>query len=279
MADELDGNWEAVPAEATELRVKKVIKGKKRKRTASAADSAAEAPPAAAEAERKESTASKKRRKKAKKKQGLAEGADIPGPNADASELAAWACARLAASWIAEVRAASLSPLEAKEFQPTATWFMPLAPKEKLRRLPMKLPAGCDSKVAPKSVSTLILCASAEQAFAAVGELGKASSKPLVLATHGGGRKCDQVKRQAAALAKGAALAVATPGRLQRLLEEGHLDPLSLKVLVIDLSRDRKQRDVLSLPETRRDLLGLIRRHFMQPLECGRLRVALCGAP
>merc|ERR1712216_441708 len=91
------------------------------------------------DAERPASGAAKKRRRKAKKKQGLAEGAEVPGPDADADELAAWAASRLSSTWAAEVRALSLSPLEAKEFRPVSAWFMPLAPGEKLRRLPRML--------------------------------------------------------------------------------------------------------------------------------------------
>mmetsp|Transcript_19457 Transcript_19457/g.61048 ORF Transcript_19457/g.61048 Transcript_19457/m.61048 type:complete len:173 (+) Transcript_19457:637-1155(+) len=120
--------------------------------------------------------------------------------------------------------------------------------------------------------------ASAERVFAALGEVREAwPSKPFALAAHGGGRKRDQVTRQAKALGRGVAVAVATPGRVLRLLEEGHVELGGLEVVVLDLTIDRKLRDLLALPETRRDLFGLIQKHLM-PLfgKGGRPRLALC---
>lgn len=285
MAEDLEGNWApaeegaaAAPTREEGDAVADAGRGKKRKLRSKGADSAADA---AFEAEApvvEASATAKKRRKKAKKKQGLAEGAEAPSAGAEGEELTAWAAARLSAAWASEVKASSLSPLEAKKLRPVSSWFTPLAPAETLRRLTRKLPTGWDAKLTPKGASVIVLCTSAERAFAAVTELKASGSKPLVLATHGGGRKSDQVKRQASALEKGAHLAVATPGRLIRLLDDGHLQAQSLRHIVIDLGRDRKLRDVLSLAETRRDVLGLLRRHCLQHLEGGNLRLAMCGA-
>lgn len=283
--DDLEGNWAPGVTDSLDdviSKPAKLGKGKKRKLASKQAEeAAANTGPVAADAERPESAAAKKRRKRAKRKQGLAEGDTVPDAGADPEVVTAWAAARFSAAWSAEVQASSLSPLEAKEFRPVSAWFLPISPGEQLRRLPRKLPSGWDAaKLVPKSVFVVVLCNSAERAFVIAPELSKAmSSKPLVLASHGGGRKGDQVKRQAASIAKGAHLAVATPGRLLRLLDEGHLQVQCLRCIIIDLCRDRKQRDVLSLPETRRDVLGLMRRHCAQPLEGRQLRVAMCGAP
>lgn len=282
MADDLDGNWVQATGPVEEEIAAKITRGKKRKLSSKGESNVVDIALTedTAACEKPTSAAAKRRKKKAKRKQGLAEGAEMPAPSAAAEEQVAWAAAKLSASWVAEAKAVSLSPLEAKGFRPVSAWFLPVAPSEKLIKLSKMLPAGWDSKPAPKCVSVVVLCTSAEQAFAAVAELAKASpQKPLVLATHGGGRKGDQVKRQAAALAKGAQLAVATPGRLLRLLDEGHLDPNGLRFVSIDLCRDRKHRDVLSLPETRRDVLSLLRRHCLHSLEGGRVRLVLSGAP
>lgn len=279
-ADDLDGNWApssdvavaGVTEEAADATIVKSGKGKKRK--LSSKDVPTEV------SEKPSSAAAKRRRKKAKRKQGEAQGAAAPTAGADADELSTWAAGKLTATWAVEVKASSLSSIEAKEFRPAASWFLPLVPSENLRRLPGKLPAGWDAKLNPKCVSVIILCTSAERVFGILEELKKALKfKPLVLATHGGGRKADQLKRQASALAKGAHLAIATPGRLLRLLDEGHLQASSLKCIAVDLCQDRKKRDVLSQPETRRDVLGLMRKHLVQLLNGGGLKLSFCGAP
>lgn len=135
--------------------------------------------------------------------------------------------------------------------------------------------------MAAKAASVIVLCPSAERAFAALEEIKEAwqlKTKVVVLAAHGGGKKSDQVARQAKAIESGAPVAVATPGRLQRLLDEDLLDVSGVRLLVLDLSVDRKKRDLLTLPETRRETFGLLRKHLLRLLgsDAGP-KLVLCG--
>eukprot|EP00933_Yihiella_yeosuensis_P014493 TRINITY_DN12978_c0_g2_i2.p1 TRINITY_DN12978_c0_g2~~TRINITY_DN12978_c0_g2_i2.p1 ORF type:complete len:177 (-),score=36.45 TRINITY_DN12978_c0_g2_i2:61-591(-) len=126
---------------------------------------------------------------------------------------------------------------------------------------------GKTPKVEPQNISVLVLCSSTDRVFKVKAEIEEAwKVKALALAAHGGGRKKDQVARQAKAIAAGVAVAVATPARLLRLLSEEHISPENLSLVVLDCERDRKQRDVLTLAESRGDLFKLLRQHFLSCL-------------
>merc|ERR1719382_1744957 len=75
---------------------------------------------------------------------------------------------------------------------------------------------------APSGAAVVVLCASSDHVFDATQEIQQSwGVKPLSLSTAGGGRRKDQVARQAKALKEGVAVAVGSPGRVLRLLEEG----------------------------------------------------------
>jgi superfamily II DNA/RNA helicase len=295
MADDLEGNWEpsggpiaAEPIEvAAELRrghqkkkrklnvaeVDSPVVKKKKKKLQHTAISGKTGK--GSEVEAAVSSSKKKRKKKASKRQSK-EGV-LPRPDAPAEELGPWALSRFSSAWQEEIKAKSLSPLEAKEMRPLCDWFLPLAPSQKLEAVLRRFDKA-ETKQVPKNVGILVLCSSAERAFGIISELKAASLKPIVLAAHGGGRKSDQVKRQAAAISKGARLAVATPGRFLRLLDEGHVAVDGLRYVAVDIAQDLKHRDLFTLAETRSDVISLTRRYLLTSLEAGRLRIALFGA-
>mmetsp|Transcript_45019 Transcript_45019/g.97101 ORF Transcript_45019/g.97101 Transcript_45019/m.97101 type:complete len:252 (-) Transcript_45019:365-1120(-) len=203
---------------------------------------------------------------------------------------------RLEAAWAAEGKARKLSDLELKELQPKPSWFLSCSPEVALRRLPThlekaggatmeQLAKGQTSNIAvkPGCIGVVVLCLSTERAFQLAALLEKTwKIKPLTLCTFGGGRKKDQLQRQGRAIEAGVPVAVATPGRLSRLLDDGHAKVAGMELVVVDLAMDLKQRDVLSLPETRRDFFQLFRSHLCGPLKeasAAAPRLALCGKP
>lgn len=294
---DLEGNWAPLGTADSE-KVPGPGKGKKKGRKRKRPNAAA-----AKQLDATENVQASPAEDKAKKRRkcGAGTGAGLAMAPA-CEELRARACARLQASWMAEAKASKLTLLEAKEVVPAATWFLaceedaPLADLPKQVRgdaaasspLPLALlalRAGAELPApGPAGISITVLTPSAERVFAALAELREAEAwhgaRPLALAAHGGGRKRDQVARQAKALAVGASVAVATPGRLLRLLDEGHVRPFALGTLVLDLARDRKQRDLLGMPETRRELFLLLRRYLIPLLGQGEgPRLLLCGGP
>jgi len=189
----------------------------------------------------------------------------------------------LAASWAAEAKSLSLSTIEVGEVVPEPNWFMSRSSSCPLSKLPSTLrkPEFSMSESPSSGASVIVLSASTERVFEVVAEIESSwKTKPVVLAAHGGGRKKDQIARQAEALKRGAAVAVATPGRLLRLLDGDHASLRETNLVVIELTRDRKNRDVLTLPETRRDVFALLRRHALKRVkaESGGIRLLLCGA-
>jgi len=208
------------------------------------------------------------------------------------------ASARVASAWAAEAKMTKMSALEMKDISPKASWFHDCPAAVSLARLPREdtlpsaffaaLRSGAAAEPArkPGKIAVAVLCLSTERVFEALGELteawkvGKAwAAKPLALAAHGGGRRKEQVARQAKAIASGVSVAVGTPGRVLRLLEEKHLKADGLELIVVDLARDRKDRDVLALAETRKDLFALCRHHLLAGLRKeGGCRIAMCGA-
>jgi len=196
-----------------------------------------------------------------------------------AQEHRSWAAERLRAAWAADCKAQKLTPLEARELSPSARWMPPGPAAAPLERLPWLLGAAVPAPRA-RSASVAVLSPSVERVFGVVALLGEAwAVKPLALGAHGGGRKKDQIARQARALARGAVVAAATPGRLLRLLDEGHACLEGTELVVLDLAVDRKGRDLLTLPETRRDFIRLLRVHLQPLLERpGGPRLALCGS-
>eukprot|EP00933_Yihiella_yeosuensis_P014492 TRINITY_DN12978_c0_g2_i1.p1 TRINITY_DN12978_c0_g2~~TRINITY_DN12978_c0_g2_i1.p1 ORF type:complete len:339 (-),score=74.97 TRINITY_DN12978_c0_g2_i1:61-1002(-) len=283
---DLDGNWasndpdvvdESLPTSGKSSKTKK---GVKRKQKSSEADTPTiEATPSA-----------KKRKKKGGKVLAAVVDAEkAPQEGIGTKELRHWALTRVATSWVAECKASRLTPLEAKEVRPLPSWFVACKPTISIGRLPWEatlslsksqvdfpgsstLSAARDGKgktpkVEPQNISVLVLCSSTDRVFKVKAEIEEAwKVKALALAAHGGGRKKDQVARQAKAIAAGVAVAVATPARLLRLLSEEHISPENLSLVVLDCERDRKQRDVLTLAESRGDLFKLLRQHFLSCL-------------
>lgn len=294
---DLEGNWESLgTGGAGEAGGRGKGKPKKKRKASAAAEEA----PAEDDDDASAEEPPKKKAKKARRKGAAlaAAAAAVDASVAREEGPAAQARARLQAAWEAEVKASHLTQLEQKEVAPMASWFVPCGEDVALAVLPKRLPAGAWSSslrtllalrdrakppaATPHGVSIAVLASSAERVFAAITEIRDAKAwrglKPLALAAHGGGRKRDQVARQAKALASGASLAVATPGRLLRLVEEGHVKPANLGALVVDLTRDQKQRNLLGMPETRRDLFSLLRKHLLPLLGRGDgPRLLLCG--
>jgi len=241
----------------------------------------------------------KKKKKKKKKKKSIFDQGSAASAKAAAGGLdsCGQAVARMASAWVAEGKVKKMSPLELKGVMPRVSWFHDCSAEAQLARLPwaeavsgtllasFKSAAAVEPKRRPRSISVAVLCLSTERVFEALAEIseawkvGKAAGKPLALAAHGGGRRKEQVARQAKAIAVGVSVAVGTPGRLLRLLEEKHLEATGLDLIVIDLACDRKDRDVLALPETRRDLFALCRRFLLDELQReGGCRIVVCGA-
>jgi len=211
------------------------------------------------------------------------------------------ACQRFKAAWAAHVKAEKLSTLEAQEVVPKDSWFSACWPDATLDSLPSKLVRedvsasrtllaiheGADAVNAiklpaaePGTVAVAVLCLSVERVFVVHEMLqSRWGVKAFALCAHGGGRKRDQIARQAKAVASGVAVGIGTPGRILRLMDEGHLKPSGLEAILLDLKPDRKQRDLLELPETRRDLFGLLRRHLLPVLSQTSQRLLLCCGP
>eukprot|EP00435_Cladocopium_sp_Y103_P034086 s241_g8.t1 len=184
--------------------------------------------------------------------------------------LKKWAMTRISTAWMAEAKSKKLSPLEVKELRPHSWWFLPCPPQLAVQQLPdWAAKANCPQvqKLSSEqsfdlgSISALLLCTSTDRVFAVKADWDAAypACPALPLAAHGGGRKKDQVLRQAKVLQKGASLAIATPARVLRLKEEGHLDLSKIGVVLVDLAKDMKQRDVLTLQDTRSDFFKFLR--------------------
>lgn len=226
----------------------------------------------------------KKLKEKKKRQKMLAAGElGLPSKDAPCDALTDWAAKRLTSSWAAEAKAASLSALEVRELVPVPTWFASCHPGSTLvhlRRTLVPDSAACPSShQTTKGPSILVLGSSTERVFALISDLEAAwKVKPAALAAHGGGRKRDQLERQAKAFGT-TPIAVGTPGRVLRLFEEKLVDVASLQFVVLDLAIDRKKRDILSLLDTRRDVFGLLRRFFAHGLAIGQgPRLVMCCA-
>lgn len=290
---DLDGNWvvdEPATTGAAGNSAPKAAGGKKRKRKGAPADgSSVGAVTSLISSVLEDEGSGEKKGAKKKRRKKLAN--EVADSNQFGSDVLKEACARLVSAWAAEGKASSSTPLEMKELVPLPEWFVPCPLAVTLAALPQK----CAGEFAPgvlraihkkelpaprpKSASVVVLCTSTERVFAAIEEMRTAwGTKPLALATFGGGRRKDQIARQAKALKVGCLLAVGTPGRVLRLVEEGHIIPGSVDLFVVDQARDRKQRDVLTLPDTRRDFFCLLRQHLMAGLaDPEGHRLLLCG--
>ena len=241
---ELDGNWSV---------------SKKRKRSTTATTP--------------ETTLSSKEVKKQRGKGGKVLEAVLaselpPDNNASAVTLKRWAKTRICTSWAAEAKKKKMSPLEMKELQPLLSWFWPCPPQLSVQQVPewakkvksARLQRLGQEPPSKGQVDALLLCASTDRVFAIKAAWDAVCpQKAVALAAHGGGRKKDQVLRQAQALEHGIALAIATPARLLRLKEEGHLETSKLGVVLVDLAQDMKKRDILTLQDTRSDFFKFLR--------------------
>eukprot|EP00746_Dinoflagellata_sp_MGD_P082884 gnl/MRDRNA2_/MRDRNA2_32943_c0_seq1.p1 gnl/MRDRNA2_/MRDRNA2_32943_c0~~gnl/MRDRNA2_/MRDRNA2_32943_c0_seq1.p1 ORF type:complete len:230 (+),score=58.80 gnl/MRDRNA2_/MRDRNA2_32943_c0_seq1:59-748(+) len=215
----LDGNW--APEPVSEQKKGEQKKGKKRK---------AELQESKAPASKKLKQNKKERTKKAQSKE----------------EIAAAGAAFLAESWHAHAYHKKLSPLEQKEIDCDAAWMAPLPLQTPLSNLPEALkglPSCLDlhAKISDGAL-LIVLCISADRGFTVSEEIKKAwkGIVPVALYKHGGGRNSDQLSRQAKAFSKGCAVAVGTPGRLARLLDEGSISLNKTSLIVLDLHKDVK---------------------------------------
>lgn len=289
---DLDGNWIAADDDDAEdvagqvSSSSKLPRGKKRKSVVAGVAAAS-----TLNSVSDVSGSSKKKKKQKQKKLREVYSAEQLVGEGDARSRA---CERVARAWVAEGKCRSLAPLEVKEFVPRPEWFLPCSLDSPLVAMPEALEgsaarggvlAALRMKAAPgsakpRSAGVVVLCSSSEQVFAVLPRLEKAwGTKPLPLCTFGGGRRKDQIHRQGQSLQAGVAVVIGTPGRVLRLLDEGELVASGFEVLVLDLALDRKQRDVLTLPETRRDVLTLLQKHLRKLFAAAAgPRLVLCGA-
>jgi hypothetical protein len=85
-----------------------------------------------------------------------------------------------------------------------------------------------------------------------------------------------KVAEQVEALKKHHALAVGTPARLSKLMEAGALSLSATRVVVLDMAKDSKQFDLLSLPDVAKDTALFLKQAVMPELHKGdRLKVAI----
>lgn len=113
---DLDGNWTSLPeADAEPTDVTDVSVNRYTKKRAAAA----------------EDVISAKKKKRKKKPQGVSPAGVEGEPDQ--------ALSRLVAAWTAEVRAASLAALEAREVTPASEWFAATEVQEALSELPARL--------------------------------------------------------------------------------------------------------------------------------------------
>lgn len=70
-------------------------------------------------------------------------------------------------------------------------------------------------------------------------------------------------------------LAVGTPNRIAKLVEVGALKLDDLTLVLVDCSKDVKQRSIFDVPEVRADLFHLVEDHCWVPLRTNQLRIAL----
>lgn len=284
--DDSDAVADSVPLSGGAQSTKSGKKIKKKKLKA-----AAEEPP------KPESANRKRRKKRAAKLAAARAGARTLPPGG----FAQWSAATLADAWEAESKCRKLSSLEAKEISPDVSWFAPCSPGTALARLPEVLGAKSMSdeeraitssfitlrafqkrkskgipSPKPSGASIVVLVCSAERCFELSGKLHDAwGVKPAVLASHGGGRKADQLARQAKVLEKGVSLAIATPGRAMRLADDGSLNFESCEAVVLDLACDQKGQSLLTLHSTRQDMFALLKKHFLKHLQTGRFRILM----
>lgn len=270
---ELDGNWapQLGNSSAVSLQTESIAQSKTRKRKL--VDDRREMSSTAASQDEPGHAGSAKRRKRQQHRKGSF------GEQSASGDFRVQACSRLLTAWSVEVKASSLTGLEMKEVTPLPNWFLECSLGADIATVPWQVsaPAGLFAAIqggavalptpTPRCISVLVLCASAERVFQVLQRAEeKWHVKPLALSAHGGGRRKDQVARQARTLATGVSVAVGTPGRLLRLFDDGHAITDGMEAVILDLAADRKQRDLLSLPDTRRDFFMLLRKYLLTGL-------------
>lgn len=185
-----------------------------------------------------------------------------------------WSVAKVATAWQVHGKVSKKSPLEMLEVSPTSSWFAPCPPSTRVVDVLRERNAAAST---PKSASVLVVCMSVERTFEVIDALGSIlPTKPVALAAHGGGRKRDQLARQGKALEGGLSVAVGTPSRITRLLDERSFEQEGVELMILDLQHDRKQFDLLTHPDARRDCFALLR-YFCPLLSKGSLRLTFCS--
>jgi protein CMS1 len=70
-----------------------------------------------------------------------------------------------------------------------------------------------------------------------------------------------------------ARVALGTPGRIQKLIEEGSLKVEGIKYLVVDMSRDTKTFTIMDIRTTREDFFNLYNAHFKERVKTEKTHI------
>lgn len=119
----------------------------------------------------------------------------------------------------------------------------------------------------------LIICRSAVRSIELMKYMGSILKRIKVTKLFAKHKKLEE---QAEAISKAPLkLAVGTPGRILRLVEEGALKVEHLKYLVLDMDRDVKTYCILDMKEHRSDLFNLYRNHIHQLVKEEKTKIVL----
>ncbi|KAK9810173.1 hypothetical protein WJX72_006098 [[Myrmecia] bisecta] len=236
-------------------------------------------------------TAQLTKKQRAKLEQAALEPA-VPKPSAVDHKAAQELAARIAqadpaqqASWLWDsfARCTGASYLEKEGFQETSIARLPqdgsLEHRLKSTEANWRCEycgAGEDGKRQPGMPSLLLIGPSAVgtnnlikklPAFAKANKIGKLFAKHF------------KVPEQQQFLARQpCCVAVGTPHRLCKLADLEALKLDRLKLIVVDVHLDAKQRTILDIPETRGDFWEFIKKHCQSRLAAGKTRIALINS-
>lgn len=119
----------------------------------------------------------------------------------------------------------------------------------------------------------LILCRSAIRAIDLIKNMGSILKKIKVTKLFA---KHKKMSEQSELLKKEKPrIAVGTPGRVLRLVEEGILDVGNVKYLIFDMERDSKTYHVLDNKELRKDIFDMYKNHVHAHVQQGNTKIVL----
>ena len=85
-----------------------------------------------------------------------------------------------------------------------------------------------------------------------------------------------KIPAQVEALGKKAyPIGVGTPARIRKLFELGALDARNLQLVILDVARNPKDFNLLSLPDTQADTYGLIENFILSQISSGQCKVCM----